>query len=406
MAATRRRGNRRWQNVLLLLASVALTLVALELLISIRLPFAHTSTPRRMGPAGKTFEPHAEVRWTNYLDYAETQQANSLGFLDREPPAKKDPGVFRIVALGDSFVEAMQVPIAKKFHVGLEEELTRQYPGRRFEAVAFGQSSATTASELAFYETFGRALEPDLVIVVFVHNDFADNSPLLGSLAYGWHPDHPPWPLIAADPSGTGFRRLAADRDFLRYSLGIEAPPDSSATLKESLGWSRLVQFGVAAWTQGFGWTARRQYDVESLRLAHLRSEERFRQKNPAAEYIAIAGALPASTASTSRSATACPANHCAVPDNFHAPAATSRFRSHAHVDQFQIPLRRVFVKQQTTHIVAFDGHNKPPRGVVDAHCLVTVHHLADGAHPLQRRAIVRAQISILDHSRQPGHVR
>src|SRR5205814_6063672 len=140
----------------------------------------------------------AEMRWTDYLDFAVTEQTNSLGFVDREPPAAKAPGVFRILVLGDSFVEALQVPTRQKFHVLLEDMLAQRFPDRRFETVALGRSGVGSAAELAFYQTFGRQLDPDLVVLVFVDNDFADNAPLLASVNYGWHPEHPAWPMFSA----------------------------------------------------------------------------------------------------------------------------------------------------------------------------------------------------------------
>ena len=192
---------------MLVIASLSFSLLVIEVALRWRFPIEKSTLPtifdRRVG---LILKPGSEMQSTNYSDYSLTQRANSLGFLDREPRGAKEPRAFRILALGDSFVEAQQVPIAEKFHVLLEGMLTKRFPERRFETEALGRSGVGTAAELAYYETFGRSFRPDLVVLVFVPNDFSDNSPLLGSIYYGWQPEHPPWPLFEADSNG-GFRR-------------------------------------------------------------------------------------------------------------------------------------------------------------------------------------------------------
>ena len=58
--------------------------------------------------------------------------------------------------------------------------------------VAIARSGVGQASELGFYHA-NRQIKPDLVILMFVGNDFANNSILLESLRSGFHPDHLPW---------------------------------------------------------------------------------------------------------------------------------------------------------------------------------------------------------------------
>jgi hypothetical protein len=167
------------------------------------------------------------------------------------------------------------VPITQKLQVHLESLLARAYPDRRIETSAFGRSGAGTAVELAYYEAYGRDLQPDLVVLVFADNDFADNSALLAGIGYGWHPDHPPWPLFEEDPGTGGFRSVAPDRDSARHRLDGERPPDAAAWLKEHLGWSRLVQrLALTLMPSG-----ERQERLETLRIERLSREERFGRK-------------------------------------------------------------------------------------------------------------------------------
>lgn len=158
---------------------------------------------------GFTFKPGDTARLTNGIDFWVSEKVNSLGFLDSEPALPKPPGRFRILLVGDSFVEAVQVPIAQKLQTLLAEDLNRRFPDRKFDAVALGYSGTGQANQLPFYER-NRDLKPDLVILLFVSNDFANNSPVLESLRHGWHPDHSPRVFMRARP-GQPCDRLPID---------------------------------------------------------------------------------------------------------------------------------------------------------------------------------------------------
>jgi hypothetical protein len=268
---------RVWANILLALGSVAITAVVLEL-VARRFVAPWTPAPRKVDArVGSILVPHGEVHWTNLLDYDVTERANSLGFLDREPPAHaKAPGTFRVLALGDSFVEAAQVPIAQKFHVVLERMLADRYPGRRFETMALGRSGVGTAAELAYYESFGRTFEPDLVVVLFVHNDFADNSAVLGAIRTGWHPHHPPWPVFDVDPSGGGIEPVAIDPNFPSHTLPVDPAPPLAFRLRDRLIRSTLVRWTIQLGDHYWQWSAQHQEQRELGRLSALRRDGRF----------------------------------------------------------------------------------------------------------------------------------
>jgi len=100
---------------------------------------------------------------------------NALGFRD-EPVAKvKAPGVFRVIVLGDSFMEALQVPHERSLPHRLAEILEdrTELP---VEVVNAGVSGWGTADELVWLRRVGLDLGPDLVLVAMtLHNDVSDN---------------------------------------------------------------------------------------------------------------------------------------------------------------------------------------------------------------------------------------
>jgi len=100
-------------------------------------------------------------------------RANWLGFKDVDHELEKPPGRFRILLLGDSFVEGVQV--APERHMArLLEELAAQ-DGFSLEVVAMGISGYGQSHELATYESLGRGFDPDLVVAFFCPNDLWNN---------------------------------------------------------------------------------------------------------------------------------------------------------------------------------------------------------------------------------------
>ena len=106
-------------------------------------------------------------------------QINAEGRRDLERPVHKPPGTYRILLLGDSFVEAMQVPLEQTFARTLEAALNRP-GGPPVEVISMGVSGYGTASQYLWYRDQGRAYQPDLVLLAFYPgNDVRNNSPTL-----------------------------------------------------------------------------------------------------------------------------------------------------------------------------------------------------------------------------------
>ncbi len=109
---------------------------------------------------------------------------NSAGFRDREHTKNKPDGTFRIAVLGDSYAEAVQVPIEHTFWSVLERELGEAKPREarfgKVEVLNFGISGYGTAQELETLRHVALEYDPDLVLVAFLSgNDIRNNSKLL-----------------------------------------------------------------------------------------------------------------------------------------------------------------------------------------------------------------------------------
>jgi hypothetical protein len=105
---------------------------------------------------------------------------NSDGLRDREHDRAKPPHTLRIAVLGDSWAEALQVPIEKTFWDAMGRKLSEceSLPGGyQVEVINFGVSGYGTAQELITLRRKVWAYSPDIVLLAFNGgNDVTDNS--------------------------------------------------------------------------------------------------------------------------------------------------------------------------------------------------------------------------------------
>ena len=219
-------------NVLILSALLVLAACGAELYLRATIPFRTFSVPARLvAGVGVMYPPHAEVRHTNGLDFWQVTRANSLGFLDREPPdAERAAASCHVTLIGDSYVEAKETPIAEKAQAALEAMAAREAPELDVTTSAFGRDSTGQINQLPFYDVYARPLAPDLLVLVAVPNDFRDNSAPLSAWYRGWHPD---WlPFLFARPGVGGemeFRAPSSPDDVRAHALpGLPARPESA----------------------------------------------------------------------------------------------------------------------------------------------------------------------------------
>lgn len=102
---------------------------------------------------------------------------SNAGLRDRDYPFSKPAGTRRIAVLGDSFVEALQVPFDSTFVERLEGELDRRADGAwRSEVLNFGVSGYGTCQQLLLLEDLALRFDPDLVLSCFYANDHDDDA--------------------------------------------------------------------------------------------------------------------------------------------------------------------------------------------------------------------------------------
>ncbi|MBI3506503.1 MAG: hypothetical protein HY059_16820 [Proteobacteria bacterium] len=177
--------------------ALVVSLAGLEVWFRLTTPFElFWLTTRAYDPqAGLLYKPGSVVRKSNQLEFWQETRVNRLGFLDREPRDGWSDGACRIAIIGDSYVEAPEVPVEAKLHVQLERG---KFPGIGFpiEADAYGIAGTGQVNQLAFYDSFVAKAPPDVLVLVVVRNDVGDNHPAFQSLAYGTLPDALPFRTV------------------------------------------------------------------------------------------------------------------------------------------------------------------------------------------------------------------
>ena len=126
-------------------------------------------------------EPEIPYEMKPHLDgdfLGQRMQTNADGLRGPELPVAKPPGTVRIVGLGDSVVLGWGVGYddAALTKIG---RLVEARVGRPTETVNTGVPSYNTANEVATYRRKGRLYHPDVVVLIFLDNDFGFPSLML-----------------------------------------------------------------------------------------------------------------------------------------------------------------------------------------------------------------------------------
>jgi hypothetical protein len=145
--------------------------------IAARILVAQGTLPNRMPadlfaahPIGWTLEPNLRAKVPTSGGLIEVN-VNATGFRDDNYPTSRVDGRERLLILGDSFTLALELPQEDTFHVQLED----QYDGE-VEVISMAASGYEPAQEYLVYQHIGRALDPDIVLVMFyVGNDPVGN---------------------------------------------------------------------------------------------------------------------------------------------------------------------------------------------------------------------------------------
>jgi hypothetical protein len=162
---------------------------------------------------------------------------NNAGFRDQDHTKEKPANTLRIAVLGDSFVEALQVPLESTFWTVAGQELQGcSWLGKqRIEVLNFGVSGYGTAQELLTLRHNVWGYNPDIVMLAFTTgNDVSDNSRKLKQLKQLKQSKFIPYFVYQGD-------ELILDNSFLESDSYVYRR--NRRNIDELINYSRLLQF-------------------------------------------------------------------------------------------------------------------------------------------------------------------
>lgn len=109
---------------------------------------------------------------------------NSRGIRERPLPRRKEPGVTRVMVVGDSFIFGTGLRDEDTFPAQLERILNANSGGRRFEVINAGVPGYNLTQEIALAERLTEFYRPDIVLFSLIYND----TELKGFSDLGWTP--------------------------------------------------------------------------------------------------------------------------------------------------------------------------------------------------------------------------
>lgn len=243
--------------LLLILASTLIALLLAEIGLRVMGQSYYWAYAKRVDPVLGWRPPAYTQGWQRFEGKA-LIATNAQGFRDRDHALGKPEGVQRIAVLGDSFTEAVQVPLEQTWWREMGRALNngrcasgfadppaaaRADPGPEsappgfpdIEVLNFAVSGYSTAQSLLAWRNMARAFSPDIVVLAFfIGNDLNENQRVLDN--------EPLRPYFIADENGIELDDrflLSADYRWARSAIGR-----LSQWLREH---SRIVQLALQA---------------------------------------------------------------------------------------------------------------------------------------------------------------
>jgi hypothetical protein len=161
-------------TILVLLFSTLFSAALLEIGVRIFVPSSNIQYARN-DVVGSTLMPDMNGTWAS-SEFNSKIRTNSLGFRDINHQMEKPNGTFRVVIIGDSMVESLQVDFNKTFHQLLQKKLN-EGGKRKYEVLAFGISGHGTSNEYLLLKNYALNFSPDIIILAFTSgNDLRNNN--------------------------------------------------------------------------------------------------------------------------------------------------------------------------------------------------------------------------------------
>jgi hypothetical protein len=251
------------KKIALCLASIALTLLGLELTLGAFVDVTDDIDYGYLPDVGLRFEPNQDGVFIRDGVRARFH-VNNAGFNNaRDYAAERDGHTSRIAVVGDSFVEALHVDYADSLSAVLERELNQD--GLPVEVYSFGISGFGTSQVYHLVKDYVLTYSPDVIVYLFIRNDVSDSSACLARQPWTQQYDVAPGGDLIAVP----FRRyeISPVRRFLKHSRLFRYLFYQRRLLERVRGWEQPAAAAPAVAT---GRCAEQSWEIEEALLLKL----------------------------------------------------------------------------------------------------------------------------------------
>jgi hypothetical protein len=155
---------------------VALGIVSAVVCMEVMLQFTDSYDYQQLqyDPSGLIlYKPHIHFH-SSASCYDVPVTINNLGYYGPEV-GPKSPDTKRIIVVGSSYAEGIQVPLDKRFDQILQQKFVAQ--GKKVEVISLGFPANGTYLSILYFRHYIKALEPDLVIDLLVTYDLEKDAP-------------------------------------------------------------------------------------------------------------------------------------------------------------------------------------------------------------------------------------
>jgi len=189
-------------------------------------------------------------------------KTNSMGHRDYEYPVDRQPGLPRIMMLGDSFIEGWGVPFDETITKRLERMFTES--GRKVEVMNTGVGNYGSVQEVEAFLTRDAKFKPDIVVLNF---DFRSAIPVPKYEYDNWLGRHSEGVVFLMAGLDSMFRMAGAGNEWDKSYLRLFDQPgwqDAKAAIKRLAAYCREhgIKLVIVNWPE--------LHDVQHYRLGHI----------------------------------------------------------------------------------------------------------------------------------------
>lgn len=161
----------------LAILSIILTLAVLEIVLRITIKPIYPILSSDVDVGTIHQKNYRGLIWNDESESYNYVVTNGLGYLGEDYSLAKPANAIRVAVLGDSMTEGLQVDYYKNFAVILQEALnvSRICGDKKFEIMNYGVGGTGTFLQYQTYKKYVAPYKPDVVLLIFHGNDFADN---------------------------------------------------------------------------------------------------------------------------------------------------------------------------------------------------------------------------------------